>query len=68
MAGSIPLVSVAELEQKKAITFQFTDADGKATTVSRNSGEAMWTPAGKHLPENIGSEPLEVLLIELKSK
>ena len=28
MAGSIPLVSLAELEQKKAITFQFTDADG----------------------------------------
>ena len=50
----------------KGSTVKFTDAEGKTTTVSRNTGEAMWTPAGKHLPENIGSEPLEVLLIELK--
>jgi len=25
-----------------------------------------WTDAGKHLPENIGDKPIEVIVIELK--
>jgi hypothetical protein len=26
----------------------------------------VWTPAGKHLPENIGDQPFELILVELK--
>jgi len=25
-----------------------------------------WTDAGKHLPENVGAKPFEVVVIELK--
>jgi quercetin dioxygenase-like cupin family protein len=31
-------------------------------------GEARWTPAVKHLPENIGDKPTEVILVEIKVK
>jgi len=28
----------------------------------------LWTPAGKHLPENTGDKPFELILVEMKSK
>jgi hypothetical protein len=32
------------------------------------AGQTMWTPAGRHLPENLGDSDFEVILIELKAK
>jgi len=31
-------------------------------------GTTMWTPAGKHLPENTGHKPFELILVEVKAK
>ena len=47
---------------------KFTLADG--TTVERQwkAGQARWLPGEKHLPENVGDKPLELVLIELKAK
>jgi len=47
---------------------KFTLADGR--TVERNwkAGEARWTPAEKHLPENLSDKPLELVLVELKPR
>ena len=47
---------------------KFTQADGKVIDSSVKAGTATWTPAGKHLPENVGKEPFEVMLIEMKAK
>ena len=40
--------------------------DGKSEEVSGKKGDAVFSPAGAHLPENIGSGPIEVILVELK--
>lgn len=45
---------------------KFNLPDGKTQEVSAKAGQSQWTPAGKHLPENMGDKPLEVVLIELK--
>ena len=42
--------------------------DGKTQESHPKAGTAQWTPAGKHLPENVGDKPLEVMLVELKGK
>ena len=47
---------------------KFTFPDGKTEAVTRKAGDALWTPAITHLPENAGDEPFEVILVELKSK
>ena len=47
-------------------TIKFNTPDGKSEERSVKAGQSAWTPAGKHLPENIGDKPLEVILIELK--
>jgi quercetin dioxygenase-like cupin family protein len=47
---------------------KFTTLDGKTTDVPMKAGTTQWTPAGKHLPENIGDKPLELILVELKGK
>jgi hypothetical protein len=31
------------------------------------AGQAMWHPAGKHLIENLGDTPFELVLTELKT-
>ena len=43
---------------------------GDGTTIEdiRKSGEAIWTPAGMHLPKNIGDNKSELILVELKSQ
>src|SRR5436190_21171919 len=38
---------------------KFTTPDGKSETRPAKAGNTMWTPAGKHLPENIGDKPFE---------
>lgn len=47
---------------------KFTYPDGKTEEISAKAGEAKWTPAGTHEPENIGDKPVEVVLVELKGK
>jgi quercetin dioxygenase-like cupin family protein len=47
---------------------KFTLPDGKTQDVTVKPGDSRWTPAGKHLPENQGDKPFEVVLVELKTK
>ena len=51
------------MEDQKA---KMTHPDGKSEEVSGKKGDAVFSPAGAHLPENIGSGPIEVILVELK--
>ncbi len=47
---------------------KFSFPDGKSEAVSSKAGDARWTPAITHLPENVGDQPFEVILVELKGK
>src|SRR6266853_3129964 len=47
---------------------KFTLPDGKTNTMDAKAGTTMWTAAGKHLPENTGDKPFELILVELKHK
>ena len=47
---------------------KFTLPGGKTEEREGKAGEVQWAPAGKHLPENLGDKPLEVVLVELKGK
>jgi quercetin dioxygenase-like cupin family protein len=47
---------------------KFTMADGKTEESTQKAGSTMMTEAGKHIPENIGTAPFEVILVELKGK
>jgi len=47
---------------------KFTYPDGKTEEIPAKAGQAIWVPAGKHLPQNIGDETFELILVELKSK
>jgi quercetin dioxygenase-like cupin family protein len=47
---------------------KFTFPDGKTQDAPVKAGTTMWTPAGKHLPENTGDKPFELVLVELKGK
>jgi quercetin dioxygenase-like cupin family protein len=46
----------------------FTLPDGKSEERDAKAGQSVWNPAGKHLPENLGDRPFEVVLIEMKAK
>ena len=37
--------------------------DGTAQDFNNKKGSTMWTPAGKHLPENTGKQPLQLILV-----
>jgi quercetin dioxygenase-like cupin family protein len=45
---------------------KFTGADGKATEVPLKAEQALWTPAEKHMGENLEKSAAEVILVELK--
>jgi quercetin dioxygenase-like cupin family protein len=45
---------------------KFTYADGKTEDASGKAGQAQYTPAQVHNPENVGDAPFDVLVIELK--
>jgi quercetin dioxygenase-like cupin family protein len=47
---------------------KFTMPDGKTQEDTVKAGEARFTPAGTHLPENLGDQPMEGVLVELKGK
>jgi len=47
---------------------QFTTPDGKKQDSSFKAGQAMFTPASTHLPENVGDKGMDLILVELKAK
>jgi len=47
---------------------KFTRPDGQSEERDVKAGQSVWNPAGKHLPENMGDRPFEVVLIEMKAK
>jgi quercetin dioxygenase-like cupin family protein len=47
---------------------KFTLPDGTSQEVPVKAGASQWDPGGKHLPQNTGEKPLEVVLVELKGK
>ena len=47
-------------------TATFTLPDGKTIERTGKAGQAIWTPAETHLPENTSDKLLEVVLVELK--
>lgn len=47
---------------------RFTMPDGKTRDAPVKAGSVQWSEAGKHLPENLGDKPFELILIELKAK
>ncbi len=46
---------------------KFTYPDGKSEEVHIKTGDTIWIPGGKHLPENLSDQPLELILVELKT-
>jgi len=48
------------------LNVRFTLPDGKTVDSKEKAGQTIWTPAGKHLPENLNDKPLELILVELK--
>lgn len=47
---------------------QFTYPDGKKEDLAGKAGDARYTPAVTHLPENTGDKAFEVIVVELKGK
>jgi quercetin dioxygenase-like cupin family protein len=45
---------------------RFTFPDGKTEERRFRAGETLHSPAGSHLPENLGGHPIEIILVELK--
>ena len=48
------------------LTSKMTHPDGKSEEMSAKKGDAVFTPAGTHQPENIGKGPVDLVLVELK--
>ena len=46
---------------------KFTLPDGQTVEYEARAGEAGWAEAGSHLPENLLDQPLELILIEIKT-
>src|SRR5438093_723600 len=47
---------------------RFTFPNGKTEERRLKAGQVFWLPGEEHLPENLGDAPLELILVELKSK
>ena len=47
---------------------RFTLPDGKTQDAPVKAGTTEWDGGGKHLPENTGDKPFELILVELKGK
>lgn len=47
---------------------QFTVPDGETVELDRKAGEAIWSEAGPHLPQNTTDKPFELILVELKNQ
>jgi quercetin dioxygenase-like cupin family protein len=46
----------------------FTLPDGQTQDTPMKAGSTQWAAGGKHLPENTGDKPFELVLVELKGK
>ena len=46
---------------------KFNMADGTTQDFENKKGSVLFTPAGKHLPENTGTTPFELILVEIKA-
>ena len=46
---------------------KFTLPDGKTNDAHFKAGQTMWEDPGKHLPENTGDKPFDLILVELKT-
>jgi quercetin dioxygenase-like cupin family protein len=46
---------------------KFTYPDGKSEERDLTAGQALWTPATRHLPENLTDSEMEVILVEMKT-
>ena len=47
---------------------KFTLPDGKSQEETGKVGQARYSEAGKHLPENLLAKPMAVIVVELKGK
>jgi quercetin dioxygenase-like cupin family protein len=47
---------------------KFTLPDGKVIEQPIKAGTTQWDGGGKHLPENAGDKPFEVIVVELKGR
>jgi quercetin dioxygenase-like cupin family protein len=47
---------------------KFSMPDGKSQDTTVKPGQAQFTPANTHLPENVDDKPFELVLVELKGK
>jgi quercetin dioxygenase-like cupin family protein len=47
---------------------RFTMPDGKTQDMTVKAGTTQWNAATKHLPENVGDKPFEVIVVEMKGK
>lgn len=47
---------------------RFTLPDGKTQDAPVKAGAVQWDGGGKHLPENTGDKPFELIVVELKGK
>jgi len=45
---------------------EFQAPDGSSSEVRFEAGQHLFVPAGQHLPRNLGYEPMELVLVELK--
>ena len=46
----------------------FTFPDGKKQPFNVKAGDSQYGPAGTHLPENMGDQAMDVVVVELKGK
>lgn len=46
---------------------RFSYPDGKTEEARGSAGTVHWFPPVKHLPENLGDKPIEVILVEMRS-
>ena len=47
---------------------KFTFPDGKTEERDMTAGQTLWTPATRHLPENLSDSDMEVILVEMKTR
>ena len=45
---------------------KFVLGNGKTITANGKKGESVWEPAGIHTPTNLGDQPFDAVLVELK--
>jgi hypothetical protein len=50
------------------VNVQMTMANGKKTPATAKAGAVQWEDAVKHLPENLGDKPFELIQAELKGR